>query len=191
MAMKIRLKFSRNVKIVLLILSVVILSVIVYQTSPKPIMSWNYHGRIIHFRADLRAADKVPVYPNEDAIYLDLVHGLAKNVTIVYKYIDKPKSANAYYPLQIFQIVYNIMPAYEEVWKFKPNFNSMEVESYENLPGKIQNPIIAIVPPPYSNETAIRNEGHVTFLKAKSYEDLDLVTTKLLMIALHIDLNES
>lgn len=191
MAMKIRLKFSRNVKIVLLILSVVILSVIVYQTSPKPIMSWNYHGRIIHFRADLRAADKVPVYPNEDAIYLDLVHGLAKNVTIVYKYIDEPKSANAYYPLQIFQIVYNIMPAYEEVWKFKPNFNSMEVESYENLPGKIQNPIIAIVPPPYSNETAIRNEGHVTFLKAKSYEDLDLVTTKLLMIALHIDLNES
>ena len=66
----------------------------------------------------------------------------------------------------------------------------MEVESYEHLPGKIQNPIIAIVPPPYSDETAIRNEGHVTFLKAKTYEDLDLVTNKLLMIALHIDLDD-
>lgn len=195
-AVKIKLKFSRNTKIVLLLLTLAILAGVIYTLVdtflvPKPITSWNYYGQILNFRADLREADEVPVYPNENAIFLDLVHGLAKNVTFAYKYIDEPVSENSYYTVQMFQIVRNIIPAYEHFWKFRPDFNFTEVDSYENLPGKIQNPIIAIVPPPYSNETAIRNEGHVTFLKAETYEDLDLVVTKLLMIALKIDLDES
>jgi hypothetical protein len=196
---KIRLKFSRNAKIsilVLVIAALVIASMALWAVySTKPITSWNYRGRIINFRADLREADKVPVYPNGDSVYLDLVHALVENVTFAYKYIngttEDGKNPNAYYTLQIVQIVQNIIPAYEEVWGFTPNFDSMEVASYENLPGKIQNPIIAIVPPPYSDETVIRNEGHVTFLKAKTYEDLDIVATKLLMIALHIDLDKA
>ncbi len=195
-SVKLRLKFSRNMKIVLLIFALVIVGGLIYSAyntylSPKPITAWNYYGQTLNFRADLRAADKVPVYPSEDAVYLDLVHGLAKNVTIVYKYIDEPASANAYYTVQIFQIIRNILPAYEHVWKFTPSFNFTEVDSYENLPGKIQNPIIAIVPPPYSDETAIRTDYHVTYLKAKTYEELDLVVTKLLMIALNIDLEEA
>jgi len=190
-SVKIKLKFSKNVKVVFLVLAAVVLSIVLYKTLvPEPITSWNYYGQILNFRADLRAADKVPVYPNEDAIFLDLVHALAKNVTIVYKYTND-SLAQAYYQVEAIQIVQNIIPAYEHIWKFRPNFDSMEVDSYENLPGKIQNPIIAIVPPPYSNETAIRNYGHVTLLKAKTYEDMDLVTTKLLMLALKIDLDEA
>lgn len=195
-SVKIKLKFSRNMKMVLLILAAIVLAGVLYQVyAPKPITSWVYRNQTLSFRADLRLADKVPVYPNEDAVYRDLVHGLVENVTIAYKYINETASdgtnPNSYYVLQTVQIVQNIVPAYREGWNFIPQFNSMQVESYENLPGKIQNPIIAIVPPPFSDETAIRNEGHVTLLKAKSYEDLDLVTTKLLMIALKIDLSKT
>jgi hypothetical protein len=207
-SIKIKLDFSRNTKIMLLVLALIILAGFIilsgtiydvfYEAGvnigifpPKPITSWNYYGQILNFRADLREADEISVYPNENAIFLDLVHALAKNVTLTYKYINEPTSANSYYTVQMFQIVRNIIPAYEHFWKFRPEFNFTEVDSYENLPGKIQNPIIAIVPPPYSNETAIKNEGHVTYLKAETYEDLDLVVTKLLMIALKIDLGEA
>jgi hypothetical protein len=198
---KIKLKFSKNAKIAAVAVTILVLAVAAYYAAPvlynvywpKPITSWNYHGMIVNFRADLRESAKVPVYPGEDYVYLDLVHALADNVTFAYMYVngtlENGVNPNSYYILEIVQIVQNIIPAYEYAWKFTPSFDSMNVTSYENLPGKIQNPIIAIVPPAYSNETAIRNEGHVTFLKAKTYEDLDLVVTKLLMIALHIDLD--
>jgi hypothetical protein len=68
-----------------------------------------------------------------------------------------------------------------------PSFNAMPVEEYANLPGKIQNPIIALVHPKYANETAVRNEGHVTYISGTNYKDFDLATIRFLMVVLGID----
>ena len=44
--------------------------------------------------------------------------------------------------------------------------------------------------PVYANETAVRNEGHVTYISGKTFEELDLATVKFLMVVLGIDMEQ-
>lgn len=189
---KIKIKLSKKILIFIVVLVVIVGSFFYYEFFvPKPINTWNYKGKILTFRADLRKADKVPVYPGEMQIYLDTMHPLVKNVTIAYK----DAGEYGYYATEAFEITYKMKLAYmslvgsEEGSTFEvPPFNVETVEQYAHLPGKIQNPIIALVHPIYANETAVRNEGHVTYISGKTYDELDLATIKFLMIVLGIEL---
>jgi len=59
--------------------------------------------------------------------------------------------------------------------------------TYDNLPGKIQHPLIAIIHPVYANQTRVfAAPGHVIFVEATSYRGLDLAVGKLLISALKI-----
>ena len=191
---KLKIKLSKNI-IILIAVVLAIAGSLFYYTFfvPKPIKSWNYRGTVLHFRADLRKADKVPVYPGETQVYLDTMHPLVKNVTIALK--GAGKDEYGYYAIEAFEITYKMKIAYmslvgsaEGGASEAPTFNVEEVEQYANLPGKIQNPIIALVHPIYANETAVRNEGHVTYISGKTYDDWDLATTKFLMVVLGIEL---
>ncbi len=62
------------------------------------------------------------------------------------------------------------------------------VESYDNITATEDNRIIALVHPVYSDETAVRVEGNIIYLKAKDYKDFDLVSAKLLMVVLGIEI---
>ena len=192
---KLKINISRRIVLIAAIL-LVLAGYVSYQIffAPKPITSWDYGGRVLHFRADLREADKVPVYPGEMQVYLDTMHPLAKNVTIVYK----DTGDDEYYSVEAFEITYKMKIAYmnlvgtdiEGKTSKVPTFNAEAVDQYANLPGKIQNPIIALVHPVYANETAVRNEGHVTYISGETFEQLDLATVKFLMIVLGIDIEQ-
>ncbi len=142
------------------------------------------------FRADLREAEKVRVEPTDDAVYFELFNigetPFVKNITIAFK--DAGPTGNPYYQLQIIELVTKLKKTYELSYHGAeaPGFNAIEVESYYKLPGKIDNPIIAIVHPKYATETSIKLENHVILLSAKTTADMDLVTAKLLMIALQL-----
>jgi len=142
------------------------------------------YGEIIAFRGDLNKAVNVPVYPSEQAVWnqiLTIGNGsIVKNITIAFK--DAGESENPYYIIQEIELHNKIGFLFLKKYDFIPGFKAIEVESYENLPGLIQAPIIAIVHPEFSNETAIRVDGHVILLKAKTHEDMDLVTAKLFII---------
>lgn len=194
---KIKIKLSKKILIFIFIsLSVVFLVAFSPRFIPKPITAWIYHGQIVRFRNDLRKADKVPVYPGETQVYLDTIHPLVKNVTIAFK--DAGEEENSYYILEEVEIIFKMTLAYRRMLnryegkslEDMPKFNAMPVEGYSNLPGKIQNPIIALVHPKYANETAVRNYGHVTYISGTTYEDFDLATIKFLMIVLGIDISE-
>ena len=189
---KIKIKLSKNILIIAAIL-VIIVSSIFYSMFfvPRPLKTWNYKGLVLTFRSDLREANKVPVYPGETQVYLDTMHPLVKNVTIAYKDVGE----YGYYATEAFEITYKMRLAYmnlvgsEEGSTFQvPPFDVESVEQYAHLPGKIQNPIIALVHPIYANETAVRNEGHVTYISGETCDELDLATTKFLMIVLGIEL---
>jgi len=189
---KVEIKLSKNIVRLAAVL-VIIVGLLFYYIFffPKPIKTWDYRGMTLTFRTDLRKADKVPVYPGETEIYLDTMHPLVKNVTIAFKDVGE----YGYYATEAFEITYKMKLAYIHLVGSEsgsaaetPTFNVEVVEEYANLPGKIQNPIIALVHPAYANETAVRNEGHVTYISGKSYEELDLATTKFLMIVLGIEL---
>ena len=189
---KVKIKLSKNILIFIVALVIILGSIFYYLFFlPKPLKTWNYKGLMLTFRSDLRESNKVPVYPGETQVYLDTMHPLVKNVTIAYKDVGE----YGYYATEAFEITYKMRLAYmnlvgsEEGSTFKvPPFDVEVVEQYAYLPGKIQNPIIALVHPVYANETAVRNEGHVTYISGKTYEELDLATTKFLMIVLGIEL---
>ena len=108
---------------------------------------------------------------------------------------DAGEEENPYYIVEEIEIINKMMIAYRKmIDSYKgetinmPTFNAMPVENYADLPGKIQNPIIALVHPKYANETAVRNDYHVTYISGKTHEEFDLATIKFLMIVLGIDL---
>jgi uncharacterized membrane-anchored protein YitT (DUF2179 family) len=184
----INIKLTKNRIIILVIIAVVVLSFSIYTFYvPKPIYSVLVDGQQLDFRADLRAADKISVYPSEEELYSELTNSLVENITIAFKPADEEE--NPYYILQILEIVPKLSFAYSRLGLW-PNFNNdpIAIESYENLTSTTSNLIIALVHPVYSNETAIRIKDNVIYLKAKSHEDFDLVTVKLLMVALGIEL---
>jgi len=183
----IKIKIQKRVLIIFFVIIAVSFSVVIFYMSYKPyepITAVNYYGKIINFRVDLRKADGIPVYPSDSALYLELMHPLVQNITIAVKPVNGTE--NAYYGIEAFEIT-KLLYGYARIGT-KPGFNAINVSSYEHLPGKIQNPIIALVHPVYSDETAIRIENHVIFIKAKNYEEFDLATVKFLIVALGIEL---
>lgn len=201
---KIKIKIERKVfssVLLIAVLSLVIVGLVVLymRMAPepdKPITSIVYNGQLINFRADLREADKVPVYPGETQIYLDTIHPLVDDVTIAFK--DAGEKDNPLYIVEEMEIVIKMTAAYRRMLsnyevsseEDMPGFDSMPVEQYAWLPGKIQNPIIALVHPKYANETAVRNEGHVTYISGTTKDNLDLATVKFLMIVLGIEMED-
>jgi len=194
--LKLGKKSARLAIAALALLVVVAAAWYVYVLYFQPITVIDYKGYAIGFRADLRQAAKVPAYPGEEEIYRDTMHQLVQNVTIVF--MDAGPGENAYIRAETLELYDKIRTAYiltfgtvdpetgEVVPNTIPTFNVQNISSYENLPGKIQNPIVAIVPPMYANETSVRNEGHVTFVSGLTTKDLDLATTKFIMIELGI-----
>jgi len=188
---KIKMKLGkRNVTAILVLITIfgiVVLGVLNYYfLIPKPITTWDYFGNTLVFRVDLREANKVPVYPHETGVYLDVVNPLVKNITIAFK--PAGDKENPYYQLEIIELVMKLKQYVYDRKEIPVEFNAVPIESYENLPGKIQNPIIALVHPIYANETAIRNAGHVTTISGKTYNEFDLAVAKFLMVALGIEL---
>ncbi len=182
----IKLKISKNVLFVIVLVCLIALIAVYYAIKPvqlQPVYSVQVGEETVVFRADVNKAFQVPVYPDEQSLYRELMNPLVKNITIAFKPADETE--NPYYSLQILELIPKLAYAYSRL-KYDPTFGRepLIIDSYENLPGKIQNPIIALVHPVYSNETAIRVDGHVVYLKAKTHEDFDLVTVKLLLVAL-------
>jgi hypothetical protein len=191
---KVKIRLSRNVLFFVIAVALLTSLIFVYvRLVPRPITALNYKGQIVEFRDDLRKAADVPVYPGDNQVYLDTMHTLVKNVTIAFK--DAGEKENGYYIVEEFEIITKMTLAYRNLLAGQPglseedmpSFNAMPVEEYANLPGKIQNPIIALVHPKYANETAVRNEGHVTYISGTNYKDFDLATIRFLMVVLGID----
>jgi len=186
--MHLRIKIGRNQLLVILI-ALVFLSLLYYTlTREKPIYSYLYKGRIwVRFRADLRKAEEIPVYPSEDIVRREILKPVTKNITIAF--IPGERMENSYYALNAAQLATSLYYAFREEFGYVPSFQTKNISTYENLPGMIQNPMIVFVSPKASNETSIYlDRGHVIYLRAKSLKDIDLVTTKLCMIVLGIEL---
>ena len=182
------MRFKINLKIIFLLgLVAIIISIFLYDFyTPKPITEINYGDIVLKFRADLKEAKNVLVYPSEQALYDELMNPLVENITIAAK---EAGEENPIYSVQAFEVVTKLKFAYLKL-DLNPNFNiePLIIESYENITGEPQKPIIALVHPVYSEETAIRVEDHVIFIKAKDLKDFDLAVVKLLMVALGIEL---
>lgn len=179
------IKLKRNQ--IIFILGIVAIAAFIFLYDlymPRPLTAINYDGIVLNFRADLKEARNIAVYPSEQVLYDALVNPSVENITIAVKPAGEE---NPIYSVQTFELVTKLEIAYLTLG-LNPNFDRepLIIESYENLTGEPQNPVIALVHPIYSNETEIRIENDVVFVKAKDYKDFDLAIAKLLMVALRI-----
>jgi len=181
-----KIRFNKNRIVFLSILCLIVLSILfIYLYTPKSIRSVNYNGQILNFRVDLREADKIPVRPDEQSLYTEFMNPSIENITIAFK--SASAEENSYYMLEVIEIVLKLSVGYSTL-NISPNFNRdpIIVDSYEDLSGTSEDPVIALVHPVYSNETGILLKNHVIFIEAKNYRDFDLATVKFLMVALGI-----
>jgi hypothetical protein len=187
---RIKIKLSRRQLIVLTgLFALIALALIYFYFGPKPLpplTSIKYYNKILNFRADLREAQKIPVYPEDLAVRNEIMNQLVENVTIAFK--PASDTENSLYVLEEMEIIPKLLMGYERI-KTNPHFNAVAVSSYENIAGTIQNPVIVLVHPKYSNETSISIGFHSIYIKGKTAKDFDLATIRFLMAALDLKIS--
>jgi len=187
-----RIELTRNQLIFIFAASVLVIVVyLAYIFIPRPVYSYNYFGIPLNFRADLREAAKVPVYPNDALVYYELRGGLTENITIVFVPVE---GDNAIYSANGFEITYKTGLLFK-LLEENVTFDAKNVTNYAHLPGKIKHPIIALVHPKYANETAVRLDGHVIYISglptndiSNPYRNFDLAVVRFLMAILDIEI---
>jgi len=170
--------------------AVVAVALIYFYFGPKPVQpltSIQYYNNVLNFRRDLREASKIPIYPDELAVRNEIMNQLVENVTIAFK--PASETENSLYSLEIYEIIPKLMIGYSRI-KTSPHFNATIVSSYENIEGAIHptmnNPMIVLVHPVYSNETSVSMGFHTIYIKGKTAKDFDLATIRFLLAALDI-----
>jgi hypothetical protein len=187
-----KISISKEAVVVILIIVIGIACVyIIYHFYPKSTTttSYNFFGITIPFRTDLYKANNISVYPDNDTVYNMMWGQQLENITIVWV----NSSENNMVAVEAFEITYKMNLAYKHIGNLNGvtinvMFNHMVVDSYDNLTATENNPIIALVPPMFSNETAVRAENNVIYIKGKTFGEFDLATVKFLMVALAINL---
>ncbi len=190
---------SKKIIVVLVILSIPLL----YYALPKyllPITSWNYEGKNVVFRTDLRPAQRVPMASTNpsatdiDTSVLDsLVRPDVVNITFIFQPTDDKN--NALYILEETELIKALTLSYlsitpTELHPSMPNFNAEAVNSYEGIMATQLNPKIVLVHPNFGNETAVRQDGYIIYVEAKNTGNFDSnklqfdLATERLMIAL-------
>ena len=187
--MKVKITRQRAILFASILIVSILLALFIQQVK-LPIYSLNYYGTKINFRINLREAKDVAVYPSEEAVRDEIMNQFVENITIVYKPYEL---INSHYAVEVFEIVNKLAVAYRLRFGYLPNFNVVNVTSYENLTATPNNPKIALVHPIYSNETSVRLEDNIIYIQgknAKSWQEqlrnFDLATVKFLIVALGI-----
>jgi len=166
-----------------------------------------YEGDVRHFRANLFEAEKIPVYPNENAIKDVLLN---PEVYKIYIAFFPNETENAFYLASSFEVTNKLGIVYRHYYKgqtgsFKDEdgsscllffeneqikcFKSLPINSTDDLvPTKIE-PVILLLGPSYANQTAVTVDSNLIILEGKDfseinrkYTDLDLSVDKMLLV---------
>lgn len=183
------MKFSLNKKqIIILLISIGVIGgisgLVYYTTLPKPAMGYNFYGSELQFRDDLKAANNISVYPDENSVLNAVWNPEIQNISIAF--INSSAEDNALVAVNAFEVTYKLSVGYNEFnWlgiKFVPNI----VESFENLTGSNEALVIALVPPSIANSTSVEMKDGVVYISGETQKEFDLATIKFLMAALNI-----
>lgn len=190
-----------RIRISLKLILFVIIVVVLFSLLPfiykqlKPVKSINYHNQVYVFRDDVRKANKVPVYPNEDFVHDLFWNRRIKNITIMFKPMDS--KTNARYGLEAFELTYKLSQMYAstpitkviiynktQYMFFKRNFTAQPIDDYEDITREDDVLKIILVPPQLSDGTYVRGGGNKIFIYGKDFRGLDLATIKTILVAM-------
>jgi hypothetical protein len=167
-----------------------IAGVMYYQNSVKEITRYEFFGTPLEFRADIRAAQQIPVYPNQQSVLLKVWDPDITKINITYVLTPEPSGENSMVALNLFEIRYKLDIAYRN-----PNFNwindfaVVELESFDDISQTNDTLVIALVRPSLSDRTAVEMDGNVIYIKGRTAQEFDLATIKFLMSAMNITIS--
>jgi len=183
------MKFALNKKqIGILLISIGIIGgisgLVYYAALPKPAMSYNFYGSGLQFRDDLKVANNIPVYPDENSVLNAVWNPEIQNISIAF--INSSAEDNAIIAVNAFEVTYKLSVGYSKFNWFGINFVPEMVESFENLTGNNETLTIALVPPSVANGTSVEIKDGVIYISGETQKEFDLATIKFLMAALNI-----
>lgn len=146
----------------------------------KPVYTVYYKGKAYTFRQDVKAAEKVPVYPNEKTVRNLFWDYKIKNITILY---NPNINASGYYNVEAFELTYKISQIYMSAYPLiiQKNFGGEKIYSYDNITREEGVLKIILIPPPVANDTYVRVGGNKIFISGKTYKEFDLATIKTIL----------
>jgi len=180
---KVRIRLTK-LKILAFVITVISFS-IVYVEYPAtyklvmPIKNVNYYGIPLQFRADLKEASKVHVYPNQNSLNIFHNHKI-KTIYIAFKNTTQ----NSLVEVEAWEIAYKLKIFYL-LAKHPVRIKGMNITNYK-IQGNPTEPIIVLVPPVDANETAVRVNKYTVYISGKDLHGFDLATEKFLMVVLGI-----
>jgi hypothetical protein len=166
--------------LVIILAAVVFIAIRAYSKIPDN--EYDFHGARMPFRASLKEAQNISIYPDNETIY-DIFWNIGvENVTIAFV----NSSDTSMVAVEAFEITHKMKFAYM-LYELDVGFDAKKLESYENITATQNNPVIVLVPPSFSNETIVKADDRVVYIKAKDLKDFDLATVKFLMTVLAIN----
>ncbi len=183
MKAKFKIKTFLTTLAFLLILSAFILATIQLIISLKPVKYIKYKNIVFSFRDDVKAAEKISVYPNEKIIGQMFWDYKIQNITFLFKPDDR---YNKYYQLQVFELTYKLKQMYMTLRPLiiDKQFSAQEIDNFENITREEGVLKIVFVPPEYSNQTIVKASGNKIYIYWKNNRDLDLAVIKTILSAL-------
>lgn len=186
------MKLSRKQKFALIVVFSVAVAVGVtwvyyYFSTPKPLIRYDFYGTEFVFRDDLRMAQNIPAYPDEESILQKVWNHDITKVNIAYVPTAEPSEENSLTALNLFEIRFKLDVAYRN-----PNFNwinefaSTELQSLDDIKQSYDTLTIVLVRPSLSDRTAVEMDGNTVYIKGITPKEFDLATIKFLMSALNI-----
>jgi hypothetical protein len=183
MKVKFKVKTFLTTLAFLLILSIFILAIIQLIISLRPVKYVKYKNIIFAFRDDVKAAERIPVYPNEKIVGQQFWDYKIQNITILFK---PDEEYNKYYQLAAFELTYKLSQMYMTLRPLiiEKGFSAQEIENFDNITREDGVLKIILVPPEYSNQTIVKASSNRIYIHFKSPRDLDLAVIRTILCAL-------
>ncbi|MCD6476866.1 MAG: hypothetical protein J7K26_01715 [Candidatus Aenigmarchaeota archaeon] len=166
----------------------IILIIMISGCIGSPVTKYEFAGKTLNFRADLREAEKINVYPDEQTLWNMLMGPYVRIIHIGFYPND---TENPYYTVAAYELSYKLQYINDVYWG--PNqveIKPMILNSTKDLmlANEVE-PIILMLGPSKANETSIRIDNYLITVSGKdfseidrTYTDLDLAVDKLLLV---------
>lgn len=188
---KIKWTMRNNILAIVIVLAIAATYIYLFYI-PQPVTSVTYDGAILNFRVNLRDAVNVLVKPGVNDVSSTISNTWIQNITIVYK--DSENNATTkYYNLEAFEIANKLKTAMladgiDNVGIDAKPLSAYNRTDYANLPGQLQHPLIALIPPEFANQTLVlaSPSEHVVYIYASTDKDFDLAVAQFILSVLRI-----
>jgi len=170
-------------KRLMILLLLVVLVAGCTQTTSEPVHDIEFGDRTLHFRADLNEANKVPVIPDENELFLLLANPFVEKMRIYFI----PSEMNGYYSVAGYEMTYKLVTIHKSLNGKVIQIEAVPINSTDEITASEIEPAIFMKMPANNTAVIVEENNYIvnvfgnSTLEDKTYSGLDLAADKLLL----------